>query len=497
MGKQAGEGCEQGAVGRPQLRAARLAAQHRQLVSEHQQLNVFGERVPPAGSEQPQQRREGEIGEGEQHRPILAEPSTSSAGRTAATAIEPWNTAMVRVVVDRTTAAAIVARLTARDVRVGEDARAAVEWLTGADGDELPAVFSRRDLQLFLWYQLPRKWLIRPHEQQAVAEALALFFDEIGPEAASLAALCRSPQTAGLIRSGGKKLAAALEASGLEPPDTPLLSWSEFMSIEESLEHDLVADLLDDAIDRGELVPGSKGWQQQQHEIVERYLTGADSWGPTPLARIHAARRNAWLELHDRDGQRDLLEAALAAIENNPLSSADADAALEPLLWLLAQLADGVKLTQTGALPRALVRATAERYPDWWDTDTVGPPYQEAELYPLCLLHDLIDELKLARRQRTTLQLTPRGRTLRTDPQRLLTEITATIANQLPTDLDALLAQLVLTNQPDWSLHGLLAPFHGITGGHSRTAETVTPGGRILAAAILHARAHGPRNNLT
>jgi len=209
------------------------------------------------------------------------------------------------------------------------------------------------------------------------------------------------------------------------------------MSIEESLEHDLVADLLDDAIDTGELVPGRKGWRQQQHEIVERYLTGADSWGPTPLARIHAARRNAWLELHDRDGQRDLLEAALAAIENNPLSSADADAALEPLLWLLAQLAHGVKLTQTGALPRALVRAAVERYPDWWDTDTVGPPYQEAELYPLCLLHDLIDELKLARRQRTTLQVSPRGRTLRTDPQRLLTEITATIANQLPTDLDA------------------------------------------------------------
>jgi len=27
-----------------------------------------------------------------------------------------------------------------------------------AEGNELPAVFSRRDLQLFLWYQLPRKW---------------------------------------------------------------------------------------------------------------------------------------------------------------------------------------------------------------------------------------------------------------------------------------------------------------------------------------------------
>ena len=70
-----------------------------------------------------------------------------------------------------------------------------MEWLTSFDGDDLPAVFSRRELQLFLWYQLPKKWLIRTDEQQAVAEALASFFDEVSAEAAPLpAALCRSPR---------------------------------------------------------------------------------------------------------------------------------------------------------------------------------------------------------------------------------------------------------------------------------------------------------------
>jgi hypothetical protein len=405
----------------------------------------------------------------------------------------------VRTLVDRATVAATIAQLNAHSPQIGEDARAAVEWLTGGRGDEVPTVFSRRDLQLFLWYQLPRKWLIRRDEQQAVAEALAQFFDEVGAEAAPLAALCRSAQTAELIRTGGKKLTAALEASGLEPPDTPLLAWSEFMSIEESLEHDLVADLLDEAIDNGELVPGTPGWRQRQQEIVERYLTSSDGSGPTPLARIQAARRSAWLELHDRDGRRELLEAALAAIDNHPISTPDAEAALDPLLWLLEQLADGVKLTQTGALPRALVRSAVERYPDWWDTETVGPPYQEAELYPLCILHDLIDELKLARRQRNTFKLTPRGQTLRTNANRLIADIAATIADQLPADLDPPLADLVLDNEPapdDWSLYGLLAPFHGIIGGRFRTAEMVTRSGRILAAAILDARAHGRRNNL-
>jgi hypothetical protein len=98
----------------------------------------------------------------------------------------------VQLIVDRAVVGAIVARLSVRERQLGEDARAAVEWLTGFDGDDLPAVFSRRELQLFLWHQLPKKWLIRTGEQQAVAEALASFFDEVGVEAAPLAALYRS-----------------------------------------------------------------------------------------------------------------------------------------------------------------------------------------------------------------------------------------------------------------------------------------------------------------
>lgn len=405
----------------------------------------------------------------------------------------------MQLIVDRTVVAAIVARLSARDPRQGEDARAAVEWLTGFDGDDLPAVFSQRELQLFLWYQLPKKWLIRTDEQQAVAEALACFFDEVGTEAAPLAALCRSPETATLIQSRGKNLAAALERSGLEPPDTPLLTWSEFMSIDEALEHDLVASLLEDAIDTGQLVPGAKGWRQHQTELVEGYLSRRDESGTPPLTRIHAARRAAWLELPGRNpAERNLLERALATTDNDPPSRAESEEAVEPPLWLLEQLANGVKLTQTGALPRTLVRAAVERYPDWWNS-SVGPPHQEAELYQLCLLHDLTDALKLTRRQRATLQLTPKGRALRTDPPRLLSEIAATLAPELPAELDLPLAQLAIDDKPDeidWLLHGLLAPFRGITV-ENYAPTAVTPGGRTLAAAILNARAHGPRNTLS
>jgi len=270
------------------------------------------------------------------------------------------------------------------------------------------------------------------------------------------------------------------------------------MSIEEALEHDLVASLLEDAIDNAQLVPGAKGWRQHQTELVEGYLSRPDESGTAPLARIHAARREAWLELPGRDAERDLLERALATTSSDPPSPVESQEAIEPLLWLLDQLAAGVKLTQTSALPRTLVRAAVERYPDWWNS-SVGPPYQEAELYQLCVLHDLIDALKLARRQRSTLPLTPKGRALRTDPQRLLSEIAPALAPDLPAELDLPLAHLVINNQPaeiEWSLHGLLTPFQGITvANHTPTA--VTRGGRTLAAAILNARAHGPRNTLS
>jgi hypothetical protein len=404
----------------------------------------------------------------------------------------------VQVTVDRQVVDAIVARLSAHDRRQGEDARAAVEWLTGFDGDEVPAAFSRRELQLFLWYQLPKKWLIGTAEQLAVAEALACFFDQIGAEAAPLAELCRSSQTSEMIRTHGKNLAAALERSGLEPPDTPLLAWSAFMSIEESLEYDLVATTLEDAVDAGELVPGATGWRQRQTELVEHYLTNTDQSGTAPLIRIQAARRESWLDLPGRGpDERTLLEQALTTRDASQTSAADAAEAIEPLLWLLDELAQVVSLTQTGALPRALVRAAVDRYPDWWDTATVGPPYQEAELYPLGVLHDLIDQLKLARRQRLNLHLTPKGRALRTDPQRLLGEIANAIAAEIPAELDLALARLLVDDRPEneWNVLGLLTPFNGIAI-EDRTPTTVNPGGRTLAAAILNARAHGPRISL-
>jgi len=76
--EEPGERRDEGTVRGPQRRAASLPAEYDELMSQHEQLDVFGELVAPASDKQPQNSREREIGEGEEHPPMLPEPSTGS-----------------------------------------------------------------------------------------------------------------------------------------------------------------------------------------------------------------------------------------------------------------------------------------------------------------------------------------------------------------------------------------------------------------------------------
>jgi hypothetical protein len=55
-----------------------LAAQHRKLMAQHEQLNILRKLRTPTASNQPQQRHEHEIDEGKNHRPILPNPGRTS-----------------------------------------------------------------------------------------------------------------------------------------------------------------------------------------------------------------------------------------------------------------------------------------------------------------------------------------------------------------------------------------------------------------------------------
>jgi len=56
-----------------------LASEHDELMTQHQQLDVFGELAATIPDKQPQQAREGEICEGKEHQPMLPEAVASGA----------------------------------------------------------------------------------------------------------------------------------------------------------------------------------------------------------------------------------------------------------------------------------------------------------------------------------------------------------------------------------------------------------------------------------
>jgi hypothetical protein len=70
--EQSGERRKQRTIGWPRRRTSLLPLEHDKLMSQYEQLDVFGELAAPVPDEQPQHSREGEIGEGKEHAPMLS-----------------------------------------------------------------------------------------------------------------------------------------------------------------------------------------------------------------------------------------------------------------------------------------------------------------------------------------------------------------------------------------------------------------------------------------
>jgi hypothetical protein len=74
--------CDRGkecAIGRPQRGTRLLPSEHQELMSQHEQLDVFSELAAPVPDQQPQHGREGEIDERKEHAPMLSSPATKAA----------------------------------------------------------------------------------------------------------------------------------------------------------------------------------------------------------------------------------------------------------------------------------------------------------------------------------------------------------------------------------------------------------------------------------
>jgi hypothetical protein len=315
------------------------------------------------------------------------------------------------------------------DPRRSSNARAAWDWLT-ASGDVPDTTL--RDLEYFLWYQLPAKFLTTEDHHRAVALALAQLLGELGYEDA--AGVCRSPVTMHVLaewernRSAGyRALNRALAESGVEPPDTDLFAWGGIMSQVEASAYHTAAEVLEDAMRDGAFTPGTHGWKQTQAAVMRRFLTTPIDalGGRIPLAAVHEEREQLWADpprrplrqafLHDvRDRIQSLRAAPPAVAEHMPA-----------LVRILEIAGKAPTLTQAGYLPPGIVRELVNEF-GWWDWP--GSPRSEADIYQMAILMEFAGAATLIKRTRTGLRLTTGGKRALSDPANLWAQTVRALA---------------------------------------------------------------------
>jgi len=322
--------------------------------------------------------------------------------------------------------AAALAKLAEQDAAAADDARAALEWISGDQA--LPFITLPR-IQDFCWHDLPVKWLVDLDDKLRVVAALARALDLL--QLPHYAAVCRSGTTREIliayetsIADGKAAFRRAATASGVMPPDLPDFQWGPAMGLDEASAWSSTAGFLEVAVVSGDLIPGRRGWKTRQQELVRAYLDTPqlDLLGQTLAQVILTERAQTWVNVWRSQTRRRIVAAIanrlLQPAELPPVTAADP---LPWLRWLLGQLNDGVALTQTGNLNRAFVQEHAERF--GWDFSR--PPRTEDELYDLYQLRHFAQDLGLARRSGRKLTLTARGRRLLADPETLWRAVAA------------------------------------------------------------------------
>jgi hypothetical protein len=420
-----------------------------------------------------------------------------------------------------------LARLEEWDHDAATDARASLTWL-GWD-DEGPLHLRRYDLLLYLWYELPTKVSASLDDKHARAAALGRLL-EMTP-AAGYAPLCRESQTLEQITlwetsdtRARRALGRLLDASGIEPPDTPLLAWSSVMGLAEAQAREDVAYALEIALEAGTLVPGTAGFKRRQAEIVAVVLTH------DRLDSIHAERLERWRDDHRSPTRTAIVDRVADTLARVP-AVADVSQSVVVARWLLNRAADGIALTQTGALNRALVREAVELRPEWWNTALFGPPNREDEIVPLARLHELLRGLRLLRRSGRRVVATARARNLLADPATLLDASAVAIlaGDTFAATVGELAAALMLVGEriefgsleraihpaiveQGWQSAGAPPSVHAVGAGIGhlladlealdvvigtrRTGLELTPAGQRALHIGLRARAFGPRTQL-
>lgn len=316
----------------------------------------------------------------------------------------------------------VLAEMAAADLDRGRDAEAVAGWLTAGEGVE---VIDLATVQRFAWYELPLKWFGPRERQRRVLAAAAELFDRL--KLPRYAAVCRSPETAEILdayaaspEGGFKAFRKAYARSGVDPPDLDDFVWGDVMGVEEAVAHATAERALEEAMTRGTLTPGARGWKSVAKGVTVGVLDSPHTTlpGQTHRTVIVTERLEAWLsrvERHCPTLHRLRSRHVNRLLHPIPVPAEVAER-MKPITWFLDRIGEGARLTQAGYLPTAMVREGWERFS--WDLGwTDRPPRSEIEAIQVHELHWLLRRLGAVRRRSHSLLLSRLGKRMQDDPE--------------------------------------------------------------------------------
>jgi hypothetical protein len=287
-----------------------------------------------------------------------------------------------------------------------------LSWLSPDDHD--PASVSQHDAQQLAWYLAPQRWNLPERRLAEVAAACARVLESSGRHRAATALREHTPAVlagwARAPRDGFAAYAKAMQATGVQPPDTPTLTWGQLMGPDENAVHTAAERMLESAIDAGRFTPGGPGWRSAQRDVLEAWLStpSAPFAGRAPVEVVHAERVVHWADTGP-EARRTILRGVLPRL---PRPTDRAGDQLEPLRLLLDTIHDGITLTPTGRLPPSWVREAAARF--GWGSPAFKIRH-EGDIVEVGEIRDLAIRARLIAVRRRQLTLTPAGQAARED----------------------------------------------------------------------------------
>ncbi|GLZ38175.1 hypothetical protein [Actinokineospora sp. NBRC 105648] len=288
-----------------------------------------------------------------------------------------------------------------------------------------PTKVTRYDVQQMVWTTLPQAHLSPGghgafDDLHETCESFAELLDLLGH--AEYARLCRAETTHRILDAADDEVAyralvaAAWRASGVWPPDTPLMTWAEQGGPIETALHAAAGRLLEEAVEAGTL-PADGSGEAMRVGLVMRLLTSPEAEGDdTWFVRLLDERLEEWTLGQGSQTRRELMVRLRPDVRRAPESDG---AQLPALTHLLAQCrGPGARLTGSGYLPTTLVSDLIELMPTCAELGGTGR--SESQWPPVKLLRELSTDFGLTVREGARLRLTDPGNALIGDSDSLL-----------------------------------------------------------------------------